>query len=175
MVMGTADEHGFESCELPLSRPDGLAGFPAATDEGLVALLASTRTVAVVGMSPNPTRTSHSVARWLLGNTPFDLYWVNPVAVGDEALGKPFHASLADLPVVPDLVDVFRRREHAPAVVDEAIAVGAKAVWMQLGVRDDDAVRAGREAGLTVVHDLCIKVEYGRLSARIEAERALRH
>lgn len=101
-------------------------------------------------------------------NTPYEVYLVNPVAEGQEIRGHGFYASLADLPVVPDIVDVFRRSEHVPAVADEATEVQAKALWMQLGVVNDQAASKAKEAGLTVVQNRCIKVEYDRLRGQIE-------
>jgi len=135
----------------------------APDDAALAALLERTRTVAVVGLSPKPERTSHQVAAWLQDNTPFDLYWVNPMAAGQQVLGQPVYASLAELPLVPDLVDVFRRSEDVPPVVEAAIAVGAKAVFMQLGIVNKEAAAIASAAGLDVVQNRCLKVEYRRL------------
>jgi predicted CoA-binding protein len=144
----------------------------APPDAELAALLARTRTVAVVGLSPRPDRTSHQIGAWLQANTPYELYWVNPMAAGQEVLGRSVYAALADLPVVPDLVDVFRRSEDVPVVVEGAIAVGAKAVFMQLGIVNEDAASAARAAGLDVVQNRCIKVEYARLRDAIDAASA---
>jgi predicted CoA-binding protein len=144
----------------------------APPDAELAALLARTRTVAVVGLSPRPDRTSHQIGAWLQANTPYELYWVNPMAAGQEVLGRSVYAALADLPVVPDLVDIFRRSEDVPAVVEGAIAVGAKAVFMQLGIVNEDAASAARAAGLDVVQNRCIKVEYARLRDAIDAASA---
>lgn len=136
----------------------------APADPELAELLGRTRTVAVVGMSPRAERTSYGVADWMLRHSPYEMYWVNPVAVGQEALGRPFYASLADLPVVPDMVDVFRRSEDVPPVAEEAIAVGAKSLWLQLGIVNDEAAAAACDAGLEVVQNRCLKVEYRRLA-----------
>jgi predicted CoA-binding protein len=125
-----------------------------------LALMTRTRSVAIVGMSANPARASHFVATYLSGRTDWTLWFVNPTL--DEALGRPVYPSLADLPEVPDLVDVFRRRSELPAVVDEAIAVGADAVWFQLGLSHDDAARTAAEAGLDVVQNRCLKIEHAR-------------
>lgn len=141
-------------------------------DAEFAALLARTRSVAVVGLSPRPDRTSHEIGAWLQANTPYDLYWVNPMAAGQEVLGLPVYATLADLPVVPDLVDIFRRSDDVPPVVDAAIGVGAKAVFMQLGIANEEAATVARAAGLDVVQNRCIKVEYARLRGAIEAARA---
>jgi predicted CoA-binding protein len=152
--------------------PSAPAADQAPPDAGLAALLARTRTVAVVGLSPRPHRTSHRIGAWLQENTPFELFWVNPTAAGQEVLGQSVFASLADLPVVPDLVDVFRRSEDVPPVVDQAIAVGARAVWLQLGIAHAEAAARARDAGLDVIQNRCIKVEYARLRGAIEAARA---
>lgn len=140
----------------------------APPDDALVELLANARTVAVVGASPSDHRTSYSIAVWLMKNTPYEIYLVNPVAEGQEIRGHGFYASISDLPVVPDIVDVFRRDEHVPPVADEAIDVKAKALWMQLGVVHQEAAAKAKDAGLTVVQNRCIKVEYDRLRDQIE-------
>ena len=123
-------------------------------------LMARTRSVAIVGMSANPARASHFVATYLIGRTDWTLWFVNPTL--DEAFGRPVYPSLAELPEVPDLVDVFRRRSELPAVVDEAIAVGADAVWFQLGLTDDAAAWTAADAGLDVVQNRCLKIEHAR-------------
>jgi uncharacterized protein len=123
------------------------------------AILDRTRSVAMVGASPNPARASNFVATYLL-STDIDLYFVNPKA--SEILGQPVYPSLDALPVTPDLVDVFRRREDLPEVLDATIAVGASTFWTQFGLRDDAVAQRGVEAGLTVVMDQCLKVEHAR-------------
>jgi uncharacterized protein len=124
-------------------------------------ILRRTSTVAIVGASANPVRASHDVWAYLRAASDYELYLVNPTL--DEIDGTPVYPSLADLPVVPDLVDVFRRREYLPAVLDDAIAVGAKVLWLQLGLRDEQVARDGAAAGLTVVQDRCLKVDHARL------------
>lgn len=141
----------------------------APDDAALAALLARTRTVAVVGLSPRPDRTSHEIAAWLLDHTPYEVYGVNPMAAGQTVLGREVVAALGDLPVVPDLVDVFRRSDDVPPVVDHAIGVGAATLWLQLGIVNEDAAAKARAAGMAVVQNRCIKVEYARLRAAIEA------
>jgi predicted CoA-binding protein len=126
-------------------------------------LLRTTRTVAIVGASANPARASHEVWSYLKAASDYDLYLVNPTV--EEIDGTRVYPSLADLPVVPDLVDVFRRREFLPAVLDETIAVGAKALWLQLGLRDEQVARDAVAAGLTFVQDRCLKVDHARLLA----------
>jgi predicted CoA-binding protein len=124
------------------------------------AILRKTRTVAMVGASPNPARASNFVATYLLGSTDFDVYFVNPHA--SDILGRPVYPSLDALPVAPDLVDVFRRREDLPDVLDATIAAGAATFWTQFGLRDDALAERGEAAGLTVVMDRCLKVEHAR-------------
>lgn len=134
------------------------------TAQERLALLRSTRTVAVVGASPNPARASYFVATYLLASTDYDVHFVNPVAAakGETILGRPVHPDLASLPVVPDLVDVFRRPEDTPQVARDAVAVGAKALWLQLGVWNEEAAAIAEDAGLTVVMDRCLKIEHAR-------------
>ena len=123
-------------------------------------LLQRTRSIAIVGMSKNSSRSSHFVATYLAGSTDFEVYYVNPRET--EIMGKPVYASLADLPVVPDMVDVFRRVDDLPAVTDEAIAVGATSVWFQLGLEHPDAAATAVAAGLDVVQNCCLKIEHAR-------------
>jgi predicted CoA-binding protein len=127
----------------------------------LARILRKTRSVAIVGASANPLRASHEVWQYLKSASDYALYLVNPTI--SEVDGTPVYPSLADLPVVPDLVDVFRRRDHLPAVLADTIAVGAKTLWLQLGLRHDDVARDGEAAGLQVVMDRCLKVEHARL------------
>ncbi len=124
-------------------------------------ILRDTRTVAIVGASDNPMRPSYGVWSYLKAATDYELYLVNPTITAVD--GTPVYPSLADLPVVPDLVDVFRRREHLPAVLEAAIAVGAKTLWLQQGLWDDRVARDGEAAGLQVVMDRCLKVDHARL------------
>ncbi|OBA90465.1 CoA-binding protein [Mycolicibacterium elephantis] len=124
-------------------------------------ILRKSRTVAIVGASANPARASHEVWSYLKSASDYELYLVNPTIT--EVDGTPVYPSLADLPVVPDLVDVFRRREHLPSVLEDTIAVGAKVLWLQLGLRDEQVARDGAAAGLQVVMDRCLKVEHARL------------
>ena len=124
-------------------------------------ILRATRTVAMVGASPNPARASNFVATYLLASTDYDVYFVNPNAT--EILGRPVYKRLADLPVVPDLVDVFRRREDLPSVLDDVLACeGVKTFWLQFGLFDEDLARRAEAGGLDVVMDRCLKVEHAR-------------
>lgn len=127
-----------------------------------LAILRRTRTVAVVGASANPARASNFVATYLLAESDYEVYFVNPTAT--RILGHPAYPSLAALPVVPDLVEVFRRHSELGAVLDEAIGVGAKTYWAQLGLLDADVARRGEAAGLTVVMNRCVKIEHARFS-----------
>jgi predicted CoA-binding protein len=124
-------------------------------------ILRDTRTVAIVGASANPARASHEVWSYLKAASDYALYLVNPTV--DVIDGTRVYPSLSELPVVPDLVDVFRRREFLPAVLDDTIAVGAKVLWLQLGLRDEQVASAGTAAGLQVVMDRCLKVDHARL------------
>jgi uncharacterized protein len=122
-------------------------------------IIRDAQNVALVGVSANPIRSSNFVAAYLV-RTPMRTYPVNPVY--DEVLGVPCYPSLADLPEVPDIVDIFRRPDAIPGVVDEAIEVGARVVWFQLGLRHDEAARRAIDAGLQVVQDRCLKIEHAR-------------
>ena len=133
-------------------------------DDDVRAVLAARGTWAVVGCSPSPWRDSHRIAA-LLQRRGHRVIPVNPELRGD-VLGERPYARLADVPEPIDVVDVFRRSEHAGAHVDEAIAVGAKAVWLQLGVIDEAAAERAREAGLRVVMNRCPAIEIPRLEAR---------
>ena len=124
------------------------------------AILARTKTVAIVGASDNPARASYFVATYLLSTAPYEVWFVNPRAT--KILGRPVYPSLADVPGTPDVVDVFRRPSDLPEVLDETLAVGAKALWLQLGSWHEDVARRGEAAGLTVVMDRCVKIEHAR-------------
>src|SRR5258705_10081020 len=124
-------------------------------------ILRATDTVAIVGASANPARASHEVWTYLKSRSDFTLYLVNPTI--SEIEGTPVYPSLAELPVVPDLVDVFRRHEYLPSVLDDTIAVGAKTLWLQSGLWHEQVARDGEAAGLQVVMDRCLKVEHARL------------
>ena len=130
-------------------------------DAALRRVLSDTRSVAIVGVSPDPMRPSNEVYRYLAARSDYELYLVNPTIT--ELDGRPVYPGLADLPAVPDMVDVFRRREHLPAVAKDAIAVGAKTLWLQLGLWHEQVARDAYAAGLRVVMDRCLKVEHARL------------
>lgn len=123
-------------------------------------ILRSTTSIAIVGASNKPSRASYFVATYLLSSTRYKVYFVNPVV--DEILGQPVYKSLADLPEVPDLVEVFRKHNDLPGVLDEAIAVGAKTLWLQLGSWHEGVAADAEAAGLNVVMDRCVKIEHAR-------------
>ncbi len=134
---------------------------PEATSAERLQILRDSKTVALVGVSSNPLRSSNFVATYLT-RTPYVMWPVNPHA--DEVLGLKCYPTLADLPEPPDIVDCFRKASELPAVVEEAIAVGAKVVWFQLGLRNDEAANMAMEAGLKVVQDRCLKIEHARFA-----------
>jgi uncharacterized protein len=122
-------------------------------------IIKGARTIAVVGLSANPDRPSHDVAGYLK-RAGFTIIPVNPSLT--EVLGEKCYPSLRGVPVPIDIVDCFRRSEDIPAIVEEAIAVGAKCVWMQSGIVNEAAAKRARDAGLSVVMDRCLKVEHRR-------------
>ncbi len=128
--------------------------------EYLLQILYSTKTIAIVGASANPLRPSHSVLQFLLGRG-YDTYPVNPGLAGQKILGREVFSNLSDVPVTIDLVDVFRNSEAAAEVVDEALALPQKpkTIWMQLGVRHDEAAAKAEAAGLQVVMNRCPAIE----------------
>lgn len=132
--------------------------------EQLREILRDTRTIAVVGASDNPDRPSNEVFSYLARNSDYRLYPVNPNA--GEVAGVRAYPSLADLPEVPDLVDVFRRYEDLPAVLDEVLALHPRpqCLWLQQGLRHEPVAQAARAAGIAVVMDRCLKVDYARFS-----------
>jgi uncharacterized protein len=135
---------------------------PIASDEQLAQLLTSVGTIAMVGASDNPARASHGVMQFLQ-NHGYRVIPVNPGLAGQTLLGQMVAGSLSDIAEPIDMVDIFRNSDAAGAVVDEAMAVGAKAVWMQLGVVNQDAAGRAEAAGLQVVMDRCPKIEIARL------------
>lgn len=125
----------------------------AAMNQVIERILRNTRVIAVVGLSPDPGRPSHGVARYLQRNG-YRVIPVNPLT--DQVLGERAYPGLKDVAERVDLVDVFRRSEFVGEIVDDAIAIGAAAVWLQDGVRDQAAAERARQAGLDVVMDDCI-------------------
>ena len=137
-------------------------------DRDILGILQSTRSIAVVGASTNPNRHSHRVMAYMQ-RAGYRVLPVNPGAVGQTILGETVYASLADVPGPFELVDVFRRLDAIPGVLQEVIAArqskGIRCLWLQLDLYNEEVARQAREAGLTVVMDRCLKVEYGRLIA----------
>ena len=131
------------------------------TDDMIREILTNSRSIAVVGWSPNPDRPSHRVAAYLHAHG-YRVIPVNPGQAGTVALGEVVRATLAEVGPV-DIVDIFRRSEAAGAVADQAVAIGAKVVWMQLGVVDQAAADRAMAAGLRVVMDRCPAIEIPRL------------
>lgn len=123
-------------------------------------ILTDYKRVAIVGLSDDRSRPSNAVGKYLLDHG-FEVIPVNPGY--DEILGQKCYPDLTSIPTPVDIVDVFRRVEHIPALVDDAIAINAKVVWMQLGLVHEEAAQKARDAGLEVVMDRCIKIEYARL------------
>ena len=124
-------------------------------------LLRTAKTVAIVGISDKAERASHGVARYLQENSGYELFFVNPLL--DEVLGQKVYKSLKDIGVHIDIVDVFRKPEDCLAVLDESIEIGASAIWLQLGISVPEVAKQGSEAGLSVVMDRCIKIDYAAL------------
>ncbi|PKN82695.1 MAG: CoA-binding protein [Chloroflexi bacterium HGW-Chloroflexi-9] len=123
-------------------------------------LIRDAKTIAVVGVSARPGRPSHDVARYLIDHG-YEVYLVNPTET--EIFGMPVYASVRDLPKPVDIVDIFRRPGDVPPIVDDAIAAGAKVVWMQLEIVNEEAAATARAAGLEVVMDRCTEIEHQRL------------
>jgi len=134
------------------------AGRGTDPQEGVIThLLATARTVGVVGLSPDPAKESHQIASYLL-EAGYEIVPVNPRAA--SILGRKSYPNLDALPEPPDVVQVFRAPEHVPEIVDSAIALGAKAVWMQVGIVHEAAAERARSAGLVVVMDHCMRRQH---------------
>ncbi len=125
-------------------------------------IVRQTRSVAVLGASANSARASYFVSTYLLASTNYEVYFVNPTVT--EILGRPVYPHLAELPVVPDLVDVFRRAGELDEALTDTIAVGAKTFWLQLGLTDAAVEQRAADAGLQVVADRCLKIEHARFA-----------
>jgi uncharacterized protein len=141
------------------------------TDQELRRLLLDTKVIAVVGLSANPDRPSNQVA-WYLHHQGYRLFGINPRCPAPEVFGVPMVPSLDQVPERIDLVDVFRRPEHTPEVARAAVAVGAGALWLQLGIASSEAQAVAAEAGLAYVEDHCLKVEHARLLGRDPLRRS---
>lgn len=135
--------------------------------DGLVRrILRDVKTIAMVGASANWNRPSFFAMKYLQEKG-YRVIPVNPREEGKEILGEVAYARLGDIPVPVDMVDCFRNAEAIPAIAEEAIAIGAKVLWLQLGVRNNAAAKLAEAAGMTVIQDRCPKIEYGRLSGEI--------
>ena len=130
-----------------------------ASSDVVARILREAKTIAVVGLSSNPMRAAHEVAAYLK-SAGFQIIPVNPNET--EVLGEKAYARLEDVPGPVDIVDVFRRAEEVPAVAESAIGIGAKVLWMQLGIENAEAAEKARAAGLVVVEDACLLVEHKR-------------
>ena len=160
------------TCEVPADSPLGKLLKSQRTWVGPNAkdrlkILRGAKSVAIVGASPNSARASYFVGTYLLQSSDYRVYFVNPMA--DEILGQKAYPDLASLPEVPDIVDVFRKGSDIPGVIDEVLALGTgggklPAVWVQLGIWNQDAAVYGESKGLTVVMDRCIKIEHARFN-----------
>ena len=135
---------------------------PLTSDDDIATLLREVRTIAMIGASDRPDRPSYGVAAFLVAHG-YRVIPVNPQITGDHLHGEFVWRELSQIGDPIDMVDIFRRSEDAGAGVDQAIAAGAKSVWLQLGVRDDAAVARAEAAGLKVVQDRCPKIEIARL------------
>ena len=130
------------------------------SDETLRTLLTEARTIAMVGASSNADKPSHGIMKKML-SAGYRVIPVNPRET--EVLGQKAFASLRDIPEKVDIVDVFRRAEETPPIADEAVAIGAKAIWLQSGISNDETARRAEAGGLLAVMDLCIGVEHSLL------------
>ncbi len=148
-----------DACLLPPAGP----GYP---DDVLLRVYCESRTIAMVGASPNWNRPSYFVMRYLQRKG-FRVIPVNPRAVDQPILGEPVYPDLESVPDPIDVVDVFRRPEETPAIARSAVAIGAKVLWLQLGIANDEAVTIAEDGGLTAVQNRCMKIEYGRLGGEL--------
>ena len=141
----------------------------AYSDDYIREVLNTVKTVAMVGASPQNVRPSYFVFKYL-AERGYDMIPINPGQVGKNLAGKPFVASLRDIDRPIDMVDIFRSAEHIMPVVDEMLALAPlpRVLWLQLGVRNDDAAAKAEAAGIKVVMNRCPKIEYGRLSSEIQ-------
>ncbi len=138
-----------------------IKGWTPPSPHSIKQLLDTTRSIAIVGASGNPSRASNFVITYLQGcRSDYELYPVNPTT--DEINGLRCYPSLADLPVVPDMVDVFRAPADCPDVAAEAVAIGAKSLWLQLGIWSEEAAEIALDADLDLVMDKCVKIEHAR-------------
>jgi len=145
--------------------PDGADFFTQLRADAILEILKKYKTIAVVGLSSNPMRPSHGVTEYMQG-AGYRIIPVNPNET--EVLGEKSYARLEDVPEKIEIVDVFRRAEEVPPVVESAVRVGAKVVWMQLGIENEEAAKKARAAGLTVIEDACILVEHRKRAGELK-------
>ena len=131
------------------------------TNDHLKEVLIQAKTVAIVGISANPSRASNEIARYLLDNSKYEVFFVNPAI--SELFGKPVYPNLASIPTKIDIVDVFRKSSDLPSVFDAAIAIEPKNIWLQLGLSNPELARQAQSQGINVVMDRCIKIEHEKL------------
>ncbi len=136
------------------------------SDALLREILATTRVIAMVGASPNPVRPSFFAMAYLQSKG-FRVIPVNPGAAGATILGETVHAALGDIAEPVDMVDVFRRADSVPEIARQAVAIGARVLWLQLGIVSDEGRRIAEDGGLAVVMDRCPKIEYARLHGEL--------
>jgi predicted CoA-binding protein len=139
---------------------------PAYPDDILLRIYNETRTIAMVGASPNWNRPSYFAMRYLQRKG-FRVIPINPRALDAPNLGETVYPDLESIPVPVDVVDVFRRPGETPTIARAAVAIGARVLWLQLGIRNDEAATIAALGGLTVVQDRCMKIEYGRLGGEL--------
>ena len=131
------------------------------SDDEIRELLTRSKNIAIVGASDDPHRPVYRVCEWLLDKTDYNLFFVNPRL--ETLFGFPVYPTVMDVPEWIDIVDVFRKAADVPSVLEEAITAKAKSLWMQLGISNDEAMVRGNKAGLDMVQNRCIKIEYERL------------
>ena len=149
-----------KAAEVAAPRP-GAAQFPGQNMGMILSILQKYKRVAMVGLSANPNRPSYFAATYLK-DYGFELFPVNPGQAGKEILGRMCYPDLASVPGPLEVVDIFRNPQDVPPIVDEAIRLGAKVIWMQLGVIHPEAAEKAKRAGLEVVMDRCMKIEHAR-------------
>lgn len=143
--------------------PDTLVNTnPQLTPDERREILVSARTIAVVGLSDNPWKPSYGVSEYMQ-DAGYEIIPVNPNRLGKLILGETVYGSLADIPKPVDIVNVFRPAQAAPKIAEQAVAIGAKVLWLQLGIANEEAARIAREGGLMVVMNRCISTDHGRL------------
>ena len=163
MIQNVDPTTAAEACEIPVDPDHAELVY---SDAAIQRILRSARTVAMVGASPNWNRPSYFVMKYLQTKG-YRVIPVNPVATGQTILGEAVVPDLASITVPVDVVDVFRRADALPGIVADAIKLGARVVWMQLGIRNAAAAATAEAAGLTVVQNRCMKIEFGRLSGEL--------